>query len=58
MVSIESLVRMAMPLCLWSCIFVWFSLFSLSFLLVISFYVLRVLGIGWERGNLMDLRER
>jgi len=42
---------MAMPLCLWCHIAIGFSWFFSWFLLVLSFYVLRVLGIGWEGGS-------
>jgi len=49
---------MDMPLCLWCRIAIGFSWFYSLFLLVLAFYVLRVLGIGWERGKLMELRER
>ena len=35
----------------------WFSWFSSCLFLVLPFYVLRVLGIGWERRKLMELWE-
>ena len=43
----------------WPCHFVTVSFFIVfhGILLVLGFYVLRVSGIGWEGGNLMDLGE-
>jgi len=40
---------MAMPICLWCRIVVGFSWFSSCLLLILSFYVLRVLAIGWGK---------
>jgi len=48
---------MAMPLCLWCRIVVGFPWFSSCLLLGLAFIVLRVLGIGWGRRKLMELKE-
>lgn len=44
----------------WSCRFCLWCFVVVLFLgyIYLSFYILRLLGISWERGNLMELRER
>jgi len=47
---------MAMPLYLWCHIAIGFSLFSYGYFIVLSFFVLSVLGIGWRKRKVNGAR--